>query len=372
MRILLLTTDAYGGYGGIALYNRDLADALAGMPEVDEVTMLPRTLRFPAEGIPDKVRFVAKASRGSVSYVAAAIASAHPQTDLVICGHINLLALAALLRLKLRCPLVLMAYGIDVWKQPSRLTRVWLRHVSAIWAISRVTRDQMNQWAHLHESIYTILPNAIHLDRYGLAPKSEELLARYRLHGRKVILTLARLPSAERYKGVDEVLEILPALIADEPTLTYLIAGDGDDRLRLEAKARDLGIDDRVVFAGFVKEIEKADHFRLADVFAMPGRGEGFGFVFLEAMACGVPVVGSAIDGSRDALQDGALGELVDPGDQNSVREGIQRALRKPIAIPTGLVHFSWPAFTERLNAAIDSVLSRRPAAEWAKAGAGA
>lgn len=371
MRILLLTTDAYGGHGGIALYNRDLADALAAMPEVDEVVVVPRTMPLAAESIPDGVRFLAQASRGRVRYVSTALACSLTRFDLVICGHVHLLPLAALLRLKLRCPLVLMAYGIDVWTQPHPSTPFWLRQASAVWSISRVTRDRMNRWARLPDAAYTLLPNAVRLDRYGIAPKSPELLARYRLHGRKVILTLARLPGAERYKGVDELLEVLPALIADEPRLTYLVAGDGDDRERLEAKAHALGLGSHVVFAGFVKESEKADHFRLADVFAMPGRGEGFGFVFLEALACGVPAVGSAIDGSREALRDGALGELVDPRDPISVRNGIQRALQKPVEIPPALAHYGWPAFTGRLEVAVDSVLAQRAASRLANLSVG-
>jgi phosphatidylinositol alpha-1,6-mannosyltransferase len=372
MRILLLTTDAYGGHGGIALYNRDLVDALAAMPEVEEVVVVPRTLRFEPEGIPERVRFVREASRGSVRYVSEAVACSMRPFDLLICGHINLLPLAALLRLKLRCPLVLMAYGIDVWTRPYRSTRLWLGQVTAVWSISRITRDRMNLWARLPESVYTLLPNAIHLDRYGIGPKSPELLARYRLHGRKTILTLARLPSAERYKGVDEILDVLPSLIADEPLLMYLVGGDGEDRQRLEAKAQALGLDNHVVFAGFVKECEKADHYRLADVFAMPGRGEGFGFVFLEALACGVPVVGSAVDGSREALRDGELGELVDPSDVASVLRGLRCALRKPVAIPPGLAHFSWPAFTDRLKLATEAALSKRAAMQAANVSAGA
>jgi len=357
VRVLLLATDAYGGHGGIALYNRDLADALAAMPEVKEVVVIPRTLPFAPQGVPDKVRFLAHAAGSKLRYVRATVRSALSKFDLVICGHVNLLPLAALLRIKLRCPLVLMAYGIDVWRQPHHTTRLCLRQVSAVWSISAVTRERMNAWARLPESAYVLLPNAIHLDRYGISAKSPELVARYRLQGRKVILTLARLPSAERYKGVDEVIEALPALIADDPNLVYLVAGDGDDRARLEAKACALGLQDHVVFAGFIDEREKADHFRLANVFAMPGRGEGFGFVFLEALACGIPAVGSLVDGSREALLDGALGELVDPRDQASIHAGIARALQKPIAIPPGLSHFNWTGFRSRLKAALDSLV---------------
>lgn len=364
MRILLLTTDAYGGHGGIALYNRDLADALASMPDVSEVVVVPRTRSKTECVIPEKVQFCGQAASGNLSYVSAAVSSALGGVGLLICGHVNLLPLAALLRLKLRCPMVLMAYGIDVWTQPHRSTRFWLRHVSAVWSISQITQERMNSWAHLPDSAYTVLPNAVHLDRYGIAPKSPELLDRYRLHGRKVMLTLARLPSFERYKGVDEVIELMPALLSEEPRLTYLVAGDGDDRGRLEAKAHSLGVGCQVTFTGLVKESEKADHYRLADVFVMPGRGEGFGFVFLEALACGIPAVGSVLDGSREALRDGMLGELVDPGDPMSLRNGIQRALTKPVAIPPGLAHFAWTGFTQRLKAALDSVLFQRAASQ--------
>jgi glycosyltransferase involved in cell wall biosynthesis len=215
----------------------------------------------------------------------------------------------------------------------------------------------MNAWADLPEDKYTLLPNAIHLERYGQAKQRTELTARYQLAGSKVIMTLARLSSAERYKGVDEVLEVMPDLLAVEPTLKYLVAGDGADRARLEAKALALGLAERVIFTGRVPEIEKAEMFRLADAFVMPGRGEGFGFVFLEALACGIPVVGSQLDGSREALRDGLLGELVDPANLESVKHGILQALAKPKAIPDGLNYFSWPEFAGRVADAVRKLL---------------
>jgi phosphatidylinositol alpha-1,6-mannosyltransferase len=358
MRILLLTTDAYGGHGGIALYNRDLVDALASLPSVDEIVVIPRTMRFAAEGVPAKARFLAHAVGGKTRFVRAAAAAALGHFDLVICGHINLLPLAAILNLKLRAPLALMAYGIDVWRPPSAWTRLWLDSLDAVWSISAITRDRMNAWAGLPEPKYTLLPNAIHLDRYGIADKRADLLLRYGLNGRKVIMTLARLPSFERYKGVDEVLEVLPSLLASEPTLSYLVVGDGDDRSRLVAKVRALGLEQRVIFAGLIDEKDKADHFRLADAFVMPGRGEGFGFVFLEALACGVPAVGSLNDGSREALRGGELGELVDPNSPHSIRAGVVKALAKPKGIPEGLDYFSWPHFRLRLAAAVNSLTS--------------
>jgi glycosyltransferase involved in cell wall biosynthesis len=216
----------------------------------------------------------------------------------------------------------------------------------------------MQLWARLPERKYSLLPNAIRLERYGVGPQRQDLVEKYGLAGRKVIMTLARLPSFERYKGIDEVLEVMPELLREEPSLVYLIAGRGDDEKRLKAKAHDLGLDREVVFVGFVEENEKADYFRLADAFVMPGRGEGFGFVFLDAVACGVPAVGSRLDGSREALLGGQLGVLVDPGDLDSVRHGILEALHRPRRIPPEIAHFAWPSFRARVAGAVDSVLS--------------
>jgi len=357
LRILLLTTDAYGGHGGIALYNRDIVEALAQMEQVSEVVVVPRTMPHATGVIPEKVTLLTEAARGKIRFVVSAVGAARQHYDLVICGHINLLPLAVFLNLVIRAPLALMVYGIDVWRPRSAFVKKWVKRVDAVWSISDITRSRMNAWAELSANRYAILPNAVHLQRYGIAEKRPELLLRYGLQGSKVIMTLARLVASERYKGVDEVLETMPALLGSEPKLKYLIAGDGDDRARLLAKAHALGLADKVVFAGMVSEAEKANTFRLADAFVMPGTGEGFGFVFLEALACGIPVVGSQVDGSREALRGGLLGELVVPSSPASVRGGILRALAKQRNIPEGLEFFAWPQFCVRLSRAVGEIV---------------
>ena len=82
----------------------------------------------------------------------------------------------------------------------------------------------------------------------------------------------------------------------------------------------------------------------------MAGRQEGFGFVFLEAMASGIPVVASSLDGSREAVLDGKLGELADPDDREALKAAICRALRRPRQIPEGLAFFCYDRFRERLH----------------------
>ena len=183
-------------------------------------------------------------------------------------------------------------------------------------------------------------------------------MKRYDLAGRQVLMTVARLSSPERYKGIDEILELMPSLVREDPNLTYLIAGEGHDRPRLQSKAASLGVEQNVVFTGYIPEEEKTDHYRLADVFVMPGRGEGFGIVYLEAMACGIPVVASKADASREAVLEGQLGQIVDPGDLQEIRTAICKALLEPRAVPRGLDYFSVERFAQRWNAVIDDTLT--------------
>ena len=199
-----------------------------------------------------------------------------------------------------------------------------------------------------------LLPNAIQAQRYGTARKSDELARRYGLNGRTALLTLGRLAAGERTKGFDEVLEILPRLAKRMPEIIYLIAGEGDDKTRLQRKAKELGITDRVVFTGMVPEDEKPDLYRLADVYVMPSRGEGFGIVFLEAMACGVPVVASKVDGSREAVRNGELGLLVDPSKPDEIETAVMDALAQSREVPQGLEYFAFERFCERLGKILD------------------
>lgn len=370
MRILALVTDAYGGRGGIAKVNRDLLAALAAHPGVEEVVALPRVIAEPPEGIPSGVTFRTDTAGSKVRYARALVrelAAGRPY-DLLVCGHLHLLPLAAPLARRHRCPMALIVHGVEAWQPPSHpVRRQFMRqaapYVSVLVSVSRLTLDRLTAWLSLPKAVCHVVPNAVDLSAYGPGPKRADLLAHYGLEGRTVLMTLGRIWSSERYKGYDEILDVMPMLLRDVPDLAYLVCGDGDDRPRLEAKARALGLGDRVVFAGYVSEAEKADHYRLADAFVMPGRGEGFGIVYLEALACGVPVVASSADASREAVLEGELGVVVDPADPENLRHGILEALRERPrgVVPTRLEHFSDTRFRARWHALLDDLFGAHP-----------
>lgn len=354
LRIAALLTDAYGGIGGIAKFNRDLLAALNCMPEVSEVLALPRLIQREPEPRPERVHYDVRAAHGKASYVQRALRLSARRVDLVICGHLNLLPLAWLTSRIRRCPLLLIVHGIEAWRpHHNPLVRALLPHVDAVAAVSRYTVERMRTWSGVAEECFHLLPNCVDLAAFTPRPRNVSLARRYNLQDRRVLLTVGRLDGRERYKGFDEVLEVLPRLVREEPGIVYVIVGDGDDRARLQAKAQALGVADRVVFAGYVSEAEKIDLYNLADVYVMPGQGEGFGIVYLEAMACGVPAIGSTLDGSRDALRDGRLGRLVDPRDPEQLLQAIRSALAAPRGRPAGLEYFSDQSYRERVAALV-------------------
>lgn len=644
MRILVLVTDAFGGHGGIAKFNRDLLTALCSFPEVTEVVCFPRlveglvkaprqelrpTQGFELIGLPRKLTFrtdaagskfryirvllrsllaeVARTSRSAGSRTSqSGAASDDPTTeqtsafDLIICGHLNLLPIAALARKIAKVPLLQILHGIEAWQaSASRLVRQSLKSITTLVSVSNFTLQRLLAWSGLHHLPSHIVGNCVDLSKFGPGPKNPDLLRRYGLlecgsplplspvptpgsspfpsplggdegqgercscapppssaspgscnasgcapdlrraalwsagtpsplsdapaspaplssakseppppalrasltagpqplaFPRTIMMVLARLSAAERYKGIDEVLESMPELLQKVPNLTYLICGDGDDRPRLVAKAKSLGLSvlecglaragssnlavqcsttplspsatsarscsntelsnsslaprpsdlplssraalwsagtesplspsvtsvascskkdasesvqrashqspsaqaakllvktvvqtsshqpsafdtpsslpqlppvqkpgsqleapdsilrPHVVFTGRIPEEEKADHYRLADAFVMAGWGEGFGIVYLEALACGVPVVASKLDASQEAILNGELGVIVDPKSATDLQNGILKAVEQPKTVPDRLNTFSFDSFQERVH----------------------
>jgi phosphatidyl-myo-inositol dimannoside synthase len=355
-RILCLVTDAYGGTGGIALYNRDVIEAMVGDPGTASVVVLPRVVAAALEAIPPKVSFVESALGSQWRYVAALLGQMVPRRrfDLIYCAHVNLIPLARLASAWLDIPWVLCIYGVDGWTpSPRYWSQRWSHLPDLVISLSQVTQDRFLSWCPIDLARCVVVPNALHIEQFGLQDRDAALVARYGLQGKKVILTLGRLDPDEQAKGFDRIIALLPELLKAVPELAYLIVGMGRDRDRLEALAQACGVAQHVIFAGFVAEQDKAAHYALADAYVMPSTLEGFGFVYTEAMACGLPVVGSSTDGSREALRDGALGQLVDPFDALALKAAILTALVQPKHVPAGLDHFSFANFQARINAAL-------------------
>jgi glycosyltransferase involved in cell wall biosynthesis len=309
--------------------------------------------------LPAKVQYDLSGTGGLFNYAVSALLrqSCARRIDLLFCGHLNLMPVAWALRTLCHAPILLCIHGIDAWKPtPRRVVNHLSRYPDYVLSVSEITRDRFISWSGFPFERSIILPNTIHSEDFDPGEKPKDLVERYGLVGKKVVMTFGRLAGEQREKGFDRVLEAMPQLLARDGQICYLIAGQGPDQERLEAKARTLGVRDHCVFTGYVDAARKPDIFRLADVFAMPSKGEGFGIVLLEAMACGIPVVGSKQDGTCEALRGGDLGILVNPDSLDEVADGILRAFSVPKGVPAGLSYFFFEKFRERLAKVINRV----------------
>ena len=321
-RMLAMVTDGFGGRGGIARYNCDLLSVLAAAGW--QITVVPRYAPDPEVPPPGITQYPAEPGRlRYVLRVGFEVLRRPPQV--VFCGHLFMAPLGLIAARLAGARLVMQTHGIEAWRRPGALVRAACTAANLILSVSRYTRAQVLKWTALAPERVRVLP-----DTFGasFAPAAAPYHASCARDGSKVLLTVGRLDRREAYKGQDRVIAALPALIAAGYDVHYLVAGEGDDRPRLEALARHHAVAERVEFAGAVTNQRLIELYRRADLFVMPSTGEGFGIAFVEAMACGTPALGLGVGGACDALGDGELGIMVRPD------EDLAAAIAAQLGIP--------------------------------------
>ncbi|MBM4377310.1 MAG: glycosyltransferase family 4 protein [Deltaproteobacteria bacterium] len=368
-----LVTDAYGGTGGMAQWNRHLLDALATDPRL-AVTGLG-VIGDPTAAAPPGIEWSIPRSGDKRRYALAALgAIAMRRPSIVVSGHVRLGMLAHPLAALARARVWTATHGVEVWRgtpgrtrgelarEGRRLDDRLLARSALVTAVSRYTRSRLLAWCPIDPARVEVLPNTIDLERYQPGPRPRELAQLLGVESAKVLLTVGRLHPDDAYKGHDRVIPLLPELERRLGKVRYVIAGSGPDRARLERVAAEAGASSQVIFAGYVPDAELPLYYRLADAFVMPSTGEGFGIVYLEAMACGCPVVAGNQDGSVDALADGALGRLVDPHDGRELRDALAATLSEgrghDAPIP-GVERFDIDRFRARVREFVGGLLPR-------------
>jgi phosphatidyl-myo-inositol dimannoside synthase len=240
------------------------------------------------------------------------VQASHPDSW-VFFSHLSLARAHAYLPTFVRRPYGVFLHGIEAWRPLGPLERGLLGGAALRIANSRFTARQVmlaNPGIGAIEVCPLAVPPAAEVARQ---PESD--VASALDIGPQAVLLVGRLSAAERYKGHDALLDAWPVVATAFPQARLVFAGDGDDRARLVQKADALGLAGCVLFPGFVSAATLAALYDRATLFAMPSRGEGFGLVYLEAMAHGLPCLGSIHDAAGEIIDDGVTGFLVDQGD---------------------------------------------------------
>lgn len=351
--VLALVTDAFGGRGGIAQYNRDFLSALAEVGH--SIIAVPR--HAPDAADPPSGILQCRSRPGRIAYsLYALVETLRLRPDMIFCGHIYMAPLAWVAAKLSRARLVVQMHGIEAWPRPSALVRRACESATLVLNVSRYTRARVLDWAAIVPERAVVLPNTVaecFTPGDGLALRCD-----WGLESKTVLLTVGRTAASERYKGHDGVFSALLALVAAGHDAVYVIVGDGDDRPRLESLAVKMGLSERVRFVGVLPRERLIEAYRMADLFVMPSTGEGFGIAFLEALACGTPALGLAAAGSPDALADGALGFMTTEDDLVSAVTGVLDGQRPDPAILSSQARnrFGHEPFRARVAAALSEL----------------
>lgn len=220
---------------------------------------------------------------------------------------------------------LLYVYGIEVWRPLAGARRRALDSATVRLACSAHTVERLRVHNPRAPRV-TPLHLAMSADGDGGQAPDGEVLARL---GEGFLLIVGRM-EGDRYKGHEDLLAALALLAPAHPGLRLVVVGEGNDRGRLEARADELGVADRVVFTGFVDAATLSAIYHRASVFVMPSDGEGFGLVYLEAMRAARPCVALAGSAAAEIIVDGKTGRLIEPGAQ-SLECALEELLRDPV-----------------------------------------
>jgi phosphatidylinositol alpha-1,6-mannosyltransferase len=279
------------------------------------------------------------------------------------------------LRRWLRLPFLVYAHGneiLEVLQGTWSRERAQLQAADRVVANSRFTAGLVAEAGVDRRRIHVIHPGC-DADLFRPRPADRDL--RERLlgirAGDRIVLTVGNL--VER-KGHDIVIRALAQIIRRMPDVTYLIVGDGPYRDDLHRLAQEAGVRDRVVLAGRVATDDLPDIYALSDVFVMPSRirpaacdVEGFGLVFLEANACGKPVIGGRTGGVPEAIVDGKTGFVVDPENAAALAERLETVLSNSgLAAEMGrhgrsrvIAEFSWTDAAAKVQDLVTAMVAR-------------
>jgi phosphatidyl-myo-inositol dimannoside synthase len=374
-RVILLSTEA--GVGGIERSTRTLARAtgdIVGSERVGFVTVWRETHQLPwpvlysgrrgggsSVSAGDKIRFTLNALRHSRRWRSGLV---------IVACHPHLAPVAGWMRAITSRPYAVWVHGEEVWgKLRPRVARS-LQRADVVFAPSEFTARRVEVTAGLAPGSVVVIPHC-------LTPELDRLLtlSREPVSGR--VLTVARLVAHHSYKGIDRVIEAWPSILERVPDATLVVGGDGNDRPRLEALARDLGVSGRVVFEGPVDDNDLLDLYGSSSVFVLASRtafepvpqGEGFGLVFVEAGAAGLPVVAGRGGPAPEIVVDGRTGVLVDPNSPAEIAEAIANLLADPgAAEQMGNAgrervesEYSYPVFQDRVARMLEMLDAKNP-----------
>ena len=331
-------------FGGIEKYNRTLLATLRELGE--EVIVVERGLG----GMFARVSFLVRAVFGALWH--------RPQ--FIVCTHVNFSPVCFFLKCVFRVNYSVSVYGIEVANIKSGMFRRALTEASHIVYLFEATAERVVAQVPEARERLMLIPNSVDGTIFTIRERKEMLVKRFGLEGAKVVLTIGRMSRLDGdNKGYRRIIKAMPDVVRTVPNAKYLLAGSGDDVEGARILVRELGLEKSVVIASAPSYEEIVDYFNLGDVFVLPSKNEGFPpIVLLEALACGVPVIGGNQKGA-EVFAEKKLGMVVPSDDVSAISAAIvnmltgkadARLLNREMLRAKTLEWYGRPAYIEQVR----------------------
>ena len=226
--------------------------------------------------------------------------------------------------------LVITVHGSDVLTLNGgllrKVKRFTLKHADKVVVNSSATLAAC-QDLYPHRD-YALIPMGVDMDRFAPAPKSKRLIKKHKLRG----LTILFVGRLTKEKGLDKLVDAI-GLLKNEKNYTLLVVGEGPEKATIQQQAVRLGLKSRVVFAGWVPQDKLTEYYTTADIMVGPSLHEALGLVFIEAAACGLPVLATNTGGVKDVVKHDVTGLLIDQPEPELIAQELRPILTKPAAL---------------------------------------
>ena len=259
--------------------------------------------------------------------------------DVVLIGHLYLAPVGWFIQLITKRPYVIILYGSELhryWRFSlvRQLFLAWLNRAKFLLVISEFTHRQYLSRGVRDNQTFVLVSPGVDVERFHPDLNPAAVVHRHKLENRVVVLTVARLVE---WKGQDNVIRAMSRVVQVVPNAVYVMVGAGPYRSVLEKLVTEFGLQECVIFAGFIPDSELGLYYAAANIMVLVGREfqpgmpvEGFGIAYIEANAVERPVIGSRLGATPDTIVDGVTGLLVPPDDEDEIAAGIIRLLVNP------------------------------------------
>ena len=352
--LIFLANDCFDAMGGIAHYNRNFCYIASKALSGSQLVFVSRSSK--ASRVDHNSGAIVKTIKPEQKFLytlhSLILAYRMKKKLVVVCGHMNLLPVAVLMKLVSGCNIVLQIHGVEAWPPGNNIKKIIIKNfVYYVLSVSHVTATRFKDWSKYRGPI-SIVSNCINVKEYRehiVLDETKISPIQNFAQGRKIIMFLGRLDEREQYKGIDEMLSVFVKYPELSQKACYIVCGGGSDLERLRAKVHTEGLSETIKFTGLIDEETKRNFLTICDVFVLAGYGEGFGITILEAIASGAPVIASALDGTYEAILEGDLGIAIDPRDTDALYGALMECFTLGRRSNDKIMHFDIDQSIKRL-----------------------